>query len=189
MDVYLLGKEKAMKVSSCLILTLYVVMLAGCQPATTGTVKVPIAGAPTSATMPSPIGSIPLPTAIPDLLMTPASSTPEPGETSDPDMQELIKHAKADLAKRLGINMDSIIQVKVQSIEWPDTSLGCPQPDVAYAQIVTPGYIIQLEVQGQFYVYHSDRGENIIMCVESSFPEFPVTPGQIQDGKPWMPVR
>ena len=25
---------------------------------------------------------------------------------------------------------------------WSDASLGCPQPDMGYAQVVTPGYLV-----------------------------------------------
>jgi len=48
---------------------------------------------------------------------------------------------------------------------WSDTSLGCPRPGMFYAQVITPGYLITLEVKGEKYEYHTDL-ERIILCRE-----------------------
>jgi hypothetical protein len=36
---------------------------------------------------------------------------------------------------------------------FPDSSLGCPQPDMMYAQVITPGYRFNLTYQGIIYDY------------------------------------
>lgn len=43
-----------------------------------------------------------------------------------PDSSELaIKQAKEDLSKRKGIGKDKISVANIESVDWPDTSLGC----------------------------------------------------------------
>ncbi|HYR20975.1 MAG TPA: hypothetical protein VEQ15_15870, partial [Myxococcales bacterium] len=48
---------------------------------------------------------------------------------------------------------------------WPDTSLGCPKPGMSYAQVVTRGFLIELEAAGKSYRYHSDL-ERVVPCEE-----------------------
>jgi hypothetical protein len=73
---------------------------------------------------------------------------------------------------------------------WPDASLGCPLPGMTYAQVLTPGHRVILATGGRTYEYHTDNHDRIILCTEDerpSLPLIPVKPGEIQDGKPWMP--
>ena len=62
--------------------------------------------------------------------------------------------AFADLEQRIpGVKIDVI---NAEYTEWPDGSLGNPQPDTAYTQVITPGFKIMLEAGGQQYEYHTD---------------------------------
>ena len=69
--------------------------------------------------------------------------------------QPLVDKAIADLNDRLDVSEDTITVVKVEATEFSDTSLGVPKPGESYAQVITPGYIIVLEVNGDNYVYHA----------------------------------
>lgn len=113
-----------------------------------------------------------------------------PDKTLAPDenAQKLAPLAKEDLATELQISFDDIVLSSVAAVVWPDASLGCPQPDMAYTQILTPGFLITLEASGKQYFYHTDESSTVIACPEGGLPEFPLTPGEIQDGKPWMPI-
>lgn len=110
--------------------------------------------------------------------------------------RELSEKAIADLSAYLSIDADQIQVVEAKTVEWPDASLGCPQPDTAYAQVVTPGYWILLEAQGQPYPYHTDQKSQIVLCqgslsgtsLETPMPVIPVNPDEIKDGQPWVPV-
>jgi hypothetical protein len=68
--------------------------------------------------------------------------------------------------------------VKATSIVWPDSSLGCPQDSMVYAQVLTPGYLIVLETGGKVYEYHANRDTYVIFC-ENPSPPVPGTPGDI----------
>lgn len=52
---------------------------------------------------------------------------------------------KADLAERLELKAQDVKLVEVTPVNWPDASLGMPEIDKAYAQVLTPGYRIILE--------------------------------------------
>lgn len=104
----------------------------------------------------------------------------------------LVEFAFQDLATRLDISIEQITLVAVESVDWPDASLGCPEDGLLYAQNITSGYRITLEARGTIFEYHSDRGPVIFLCLEGR-PEFllviPILPGEkIWDGEPWMPI-
>jgi len=71
--------------------------------------------------------------------------------------------ARGDLAARLGIETDAVKTVSVRPHSWPDASLGCPEPDRSYAQVVTPGFLVELEAGGRIYRYHSDL-RRVVPC-------------------------
>lgn len=83
-----------------------------------------------------------------------------PGNTP----QELILQAKGQLAKKLSIDVEAIILFNVNAIEWSDASLGCPQAGMTYAQVITPGYQILLEANGQVFTFHTDETNQVILC-------------------------
>ena len=72
-----------------------------------------------------------------------------------------MKRAKEDLANCKGIDKE---QIAVAAVNWPDTSLGCPEPGMVYAHVVTRGYRILLSYDGRIYEYHSDQGDRVIYC-------------------------
>jgi len=115
--------------------------------------------------------------------------TSHPLIPSNSSLQNLIEKAKADLVQRLSISENEIIFAKAIDVIWPDASLGCPQPGIEYAQVLTEGFLIYLEADGEFYNYHTDFSEQIILCDTLELPIIPGRPGDIQDGIPWVPVN
>jgi hypothetical protein len=88
-----------------------------------------------------------------------------------------------DLAQRLGVAEEEIAVKSLEGMQWPDTSLGCPQPGMMYAQVVTPGYRVVLEVDGQVYEAHTDEGHSVVWCEEEeSAMEVPPVPGTVEPG-------
>jgi len=97
------------------------------------------------------------------LVLAACGSATTEDQSPVPNVPEEANRAIADLAKRLDIDADRIEIVRVESVEWPDTSLGCPRPGQAYAQVITPGHIVVLSANGQEYEYHTG-GDQIIAC-------------------------
>ena len=102
-----------------------------------------------------------------DTAQTPQPSTLPPalqGAGGSPG-KEAAQRAKDDLGERLNLEDEAIAVISVEAVDWPDASLGCPEPGKLYAQVVTPGYIIVLEAEGQRHEYHSDSGaQQLIHC-------------------------
>lgn len=78
----------------------------------------------------------------------------------------LVEGVTDDLAKRLDIESVEIQVVQVEEVQWRDSSLGCPQEGEMYLQVITPGFRIVLEAQGQQYEYHTDSGGRFVLCSE-----------------------
>ncbi len=74
------------------------------------------------------------------------------------------------LAEHLGVDLEDISVADISPMEWPDASLGCPAPDQMYAQVITPGFRIELEVDGESYTYHTDAGGSLILCDSEGRP-------------------
>lgn len=79
-------------------------------------------------------------------------------------LQNLIDKAKEDLADRLSISIDQVNFIGVYDVTWPDSSLGCPQDGMMYAQVLTPGYLILLEYGNIQYEYHSEKSTQVVYC-------------------------
>ncbi len=98
-----------------------------------------------------------------------SKEVPAPRNTSTPSEEspvvgQPVEQAKADLAQRLGVDIDSITVVRMEDVTWPDGSLGCPQPGMAYTQALVDGSFIELSVRGGTYNYHSGRGGTPFLC-------------------------
>ena len=103
--------------------------------------------------------------------MTPSLSTP-----ANPGLQGLIQTAKTDLAERLAVPVATIILLEAVPVVWPDSSLGCPQEGMFYTQVLTDGYLIRLEAEGNIYEYHANRDTYVFLCENPSSP-VPGIPG------------
>lgn len=75
-----------------------------------------------------------------------------------------VQAAIDDLAYRAGVTQNDVIVSQIQAVEWPDASLGCPQPHRAYAQTVTRGYVIILGAISREYEYHADEAGRLVYC-------------------------
>ena len=96
----------------------------------------------------------------------PEQPTPDNGaQTQAEDPQAAVTAlAVEDLSQRLGIPGDQIRVSDVRAVTWPDSSLGCPQPDMMYAQMLQDGYLISLNVAGTPYFYHSGPDQMPFLC-------------------------
>ncbi len=126
------------------------ILVAGCAVASPAP-RTPVAPmVPESAARPSPS-----PEARPSLA-SPAAKVPVKGADSA-GSDAVVAAAVADAAGRSGAPATAVRVVRVEARNWPDSSLGCPRPGMGYAQVITPGYLIVVEVAGQTLEYHADR--------------------------------
>lgn len=169
-----------------------VVLSTGCQPAEPAVVaQLPPSATetlpsdtpappPTTATETEPAedtATIPVEEA--EAPMTPTETPVPPASES----QLAAASAVAVLAQRVGVPEPDIAVQSVEAVDWPDSSLGCPQPGMTYAQFITPGYRVLLEVDGQAYEMHTDGRQTVVLCEEEgSTVVVPPVPGTIETG-------
>jgi hypothetical protein len=168
------------KMRTLLLLTLTGLFLGACATA-------PVAADPAELTLvpraTTAIGEGPLPTPVP----TRAGPIP----TQSALLQAIEEQARFDLSRWFGLSDERITLVSAEEVEWPDAALGCPQPGMTYAQVITPGYRLTLQAGGETYLVHADLEGHAVLCGDEAVPlspVFPVTPGEIDDGSPWLPV-
>ena len=57
------------------------------------------------------------------------------------------------------------VLVSFKPVEWSDASLGCPEPDLMYIQVITPGFRLAFEYEGQRYEHHTNQdGGRVVAC-------------------------
>ena len=102
------------------------------------------------------------------------SGFPSPGTPGEPSLEppkppefseaEAVKLAKQHLSAKLSISDEEITVVSVEKVDWPDTSLGLPEPGKVYAQVIVPGFRIVLAAKGEEYEYHAGKvGEKMVV--------------------------
>jgi len=94
-----------------------------------------------------------------DTQMNPSLPTP-----SVSGLEGLIEKAKENLAQRLSISITQISLVEAKAVVWPDSSLGCPQPGMAYLQVPEDGALIVLQAEGNVYEYHNGGKRGLFLC-------------------------
>lgn len=112
--------------------------------------------------------------APPATVMPSSSPTSHPAETPagnampvatvSPDLQPIAEKAQAILTQTLKVDPDAVTILSVQRVQWSDASLGCPQPGMMYAQAITPGYLVQAEVDGQTHEVHLNQQGKGLLC-------------------------
>jgi len=90
-----------------------------------------------------------------------------------PTAASAVAAAKANLADSLSVAGEEILVTSIEAVEWSDSSLGCPRPGMMYLQVITPGFRVILQAQGQAYEYHTDQGRNAVLCDGKSAPNRP----------------
>jgi len=147
-----------------------------------------------------PVVSNPDDVSSPPLSDAPSQETNAEGTSIPPaesNLRDLTEKAKNDLVSQFGYAADQIKVLGARTVTWPDASLGCPQQDLQYAQVLTPGFWILLEADSKQYPYHTDQVNQLVLCMDdlspnaegTPLPLIPVKPDDIKDGDPLVPVN
>ena len=103
--------------------------------------------------------------------MTPPSQEPshEPSASTRPIVDiapSILDPVVADAASRAGVTPDQVVVVSAETKTYPDGSLGCPQPGMAYTQMIVDGWKIVAEANGVSYDYRGS-GTNFLLCSQT----------------------
>lgn len=73
--------------------------------------------------------------------------------------EEAVQRAKQDLASRLGIDEGQVSEKSTENTEFPDTALGASTDGEMSGMMLTSGWRIKLEGQGQTLEYRADKNQ------------------------------
>jgi len=90
-----------------------------------------------------------------------AAPPPEDGYDQIP----AVAKAKTRLAAHLSITEDSIRVVSAEAVDWSDACIGIHKPGQMCAQVITPGYSIIVDVNGQSYEVHTNVSGSVVGIV------------------------
>lgn len=79
-------------------------------------------------------------------------------------MQAFVEQILADAAAQSGAAREAVFVVSIENVMWNSAAIGCPQPDFAYAQVVTNGYRILVDAAGTTMSYHTNGTRRFIYC-------------------------
>ena len=86
------------------------------------------------------------------------------GQTDSQEIPQPVKLAREDLGKQLNMAVSNIEIVKIEEVEWNDSSLGCPKEGFFYLQVITPGYRVTFQYEKGLYIYHTNDTDRFIDC-------------------------
>ncbi|GEM_PF-6336112 len=84
----------------------------------------------------------------------------------DPSLVAWADQARADLARRLGVDPEAIEIACLGPVTWSDAGCGCPDPDMAYVQVPVDGTYAALVVDAVTYHYHGGGRRGPFLCVD-----------------------
>lgn len=86
----------------------------------------------------------------------------------------VITATTSDLAGRTGMDASSFGVARATNVQWNDASLGLPQPDELYAQVITEGWVVWLaeaaehdDVPTELSRYHTNGDGSLVLFAEA----------------------
>ncbi len=70
------------------------------------------------------------------------------------------------VAEALDMEAEALTMISIEAVEWPDASLGCPEPGRSYAQVVTPGWrLVYRDAAGEAHEVHTPQNmQHFVIC-------------------------
>lgn len=153
--------------------------LTSCAPAASQT-AIPAQPTQASETLAAPtVPTLPAPTLPAPTLPAPAAETQAPPAlptkgvetqmpTSAPNapagLEKMVETARLDLAERISVPVSAISLLQAGPVNWSNAGLGCPDPGMVYAEVITPGYQVILRSGDKQYEYHAGKDQLPIFC-------------------------
>lgn len=147
-----------------LISILLLLLLAACTAATT-----PEQQAAPDATATAQATATPQPTATSTATPTSERDGEAPVE-ADPDEEypAAAVQARMALASQLNVDVADVAILSFERREWNNACLGLAEPDEVCAEVLTPGWLVMLQVDGQRYEVHTDvSGQQVRVAADN----------------------
>lgn len=140
------------------LIILSVIWIAACGPVRAAPTLPPSSGQ--SAAEPD-LSGIPLlaPNTGDNTKMEPLATLP-PAD----NLEKMIQNATQDIVQKFSAAPEQVIVVEAREVTWSNSGLGCPQPDMAYAEVLTPGYLVKLSYNDIEFEYHAGPDGALFRC-------------------------
>lgn len=112
-------------------------------------------------------GQIAPPQRIPDVASGVMEETLQPvGEpVNTASMPRGVRRAVvADAAKRFNVAESAVVLARAERLTWSDGALGCPEPGVAYTQVLVAGFRVDATTSAGTLTYHTDSRGSVVSC-------------------------
>lgn len=103
--------------------------------------------------------------------------------------RKMAELAQAALAQELDVPADQIAIARIAEVDWPDTSLGVPEPEQAYAQVIVPGFLVTLQHEQTWYEYHTDSQDRVVLAGKQTISTIDPVTGDPQPAGPMVRIR
>lgn len=112
-----------------------------------------------------PAGNEPgAPVEQPEATETPApTATPEEEAMPEGDYPDAVIAARQQLAAELGIEAEAITVASFEEREWPNACLGLPEEGQMCAEVITPGYLVILDAEGETHRARTNQDGNVVI--------------------------
>jgi hypothetical protein len=131
-------------------------LLYGCAAAVFALLLVGCDGSGGNAIAPT-ASSSPVAAASPSAASTPSAPLPAP-----------VANAQQRAAADAGVSVEQVLVVRYDRVEFPSAALGCPAQGKGYAQVITPGYSVQLRVGEHDEEYHTNLEQAVVRCLSNT---------------------
>ncbi|MCX6081830.1 MAG: hypothetical protein NTW32_20070 [Chloroflexi bacterium] len=122
----------------------------------------PTQAAPTVPTQPAPAAETQAPPALPTQGVETQMPTSAPNAPAG--LEKMVETARLDLAERISVPVSAISLLQAGPVNWSNAGLGCPDPGMVYAEVITPGYQVILRSGDKQYEYHAGKDQLPIFC-------------------------
>jgi hypothetical protein len=88
-------------------------------------------------------------------------------QEQEPPPDSVTSAAIAAASDYLQVPPEHLLVVLSAQRDWPDSSIGCPQPGMAYSQIVRPGYVLTVDTDdlaAEVQVHSDLDGQHTAIC-------------------------
>ena len=81
------------------------------------------------------------------------------------ELPDAVTKAQEAVSEKTGVSIEQVRVLSYEEVEWSDGCLGVNQPDMMCVQVITPGYRVILEVDGQEYEVHTNSDGSAVIIV------------------------
>jgi hypothetical protein len=93
---------------------------------------------------------------------TDAAPTPSNPALEDVLPPEVALNVQNQISASMGVAAENIQIKQVEKKDWPNSCLGLPEGNEVCAEVVTPGWLLTFNINGQQYKYRVDQSGTVI---------------------------